>query len=66
MWRVFIITLVNADQHPHKESLVAKTSAFRQFFVKLWICDCYVRTDVLIEYQREYREHGVESGVSNH
>lgn len=61
-----LLTLINADQHPHEECFVAETSPLRQFFIQFRIRDGNIRANVLIEYQRKYRKHGVQCCISNH
>lgn len=41
-------TLVDTDQHPHEERLVAQAAPFRELFVQFRIGERYVGADVLI------------------
>lgn len=60
------LTLIDANQHPHKERLITETSSLRQFFVQFWISKRCVSTNILIEYERENGKHGVQCGIADH
>ena len=58
--------LVNGDEYPDEECLVAETPPLSELLVQLWVGDSYLPCDVPVQDQGEDGEHGVHRGVPHH
>ena len=61
-----LLTLVQADKYPDKEGLVSERSPLGQVLVQFRVHHCLLAIQVLVQHQREDREHGVDGGVAHH
>jgi hypothetical protein len=55
--------LIDADEDPHEESLVGQRSPLAELLVQFRICESYLVRHVLVQYQGEHWEHGVDGGI---
>lgn len=60
------LALTQRDQHPHEESLIAQAAPFGQVLVQLGEPQRDLLVDVLIQHQREHREHCVDRCIADH
>ena len=61
-----LLTLVQANKYPDEEGLVSQRSALGQVFVQFRVHHGLLAVQVLVQHQREDREHGVDGGVPDH